>query len=190
MENTKEEELKGFPIFDPTQDLSQARGQRRMKRGVGSKGLTEADIVDAQGKARSAMEAARILGVSYNTYKKYARLYGILENLKNPTGIGIAKGYNLKRGKYSLDDLMKGMYPDYPVWKLKKRILLNGYMLEKCNNCGFEERRLTDHKVPLVLDFIDGDRRNHIYDNLRMLCFNCSYLINGNLTCPRANFNY
>jgi len=30
-------------------------------------------------------------------------------------------------------------------------------MLEKCNNCGFEERRVIDGKVPLVLDFEDGD---------------------------------
>ena len=28
------------------------------------------------------MEAARLLGVSYNTYKKYARKYGIFEDLK------------------------------------------------------------------------------------------------------------
>ena len=58
-------------------------------------------------------------------------------------------------------------------------------MLEKCNNCGFEEKRLTDGKVPLVLDFIDGDRKNHEYENLRMLCFNCSFLINGNLSGPK-----
>ena len=44
-------------------------------------------------------------------------------------------------------------------------------MLEKCNNCGFEEKRLTDGKVPLVLDFEDGDRKNHKHENLRMLCF-------------------
>ena len=58
-------------------------------------------------------------------------------------------------------------------------------MLEKCNCCGFEEKRLTDGKVPLVLDFKDGDRKNHKYDNLRMLCFNCSFLLNGNLTGPK-----
>jgi 5-methylcytosine-specific restriction endonuclease McrA len=110
--------------------------------------------------------------------------------LKNPDGIGIRKGYNIKRGKYSLDDILKGKYPEYPVWKLKQRLLLNGYMLEKCNNCGFEERRITDHKVPLVLDFLDGDKTNHLYDNLRMLCFNCSFLLNGNLTGPKKEFEY
>ena len=189
MEN-KENEEKVFPNFDPTKDLSQAGKQRRMKRGLGAKPLLESEIKDAQKKARSAMEAARLLGVSYNTYKKYARKYGIFEDLKNPDGTGIRKGYNLKRGKYSLDDILKGKYPEYPIWKLKQRLLLNGYMLEKCNKCGFEERRITDHKVPLVLDFQDGDRKNHLYENLRMLCFNCSFLINGNLTGPKKEYEY
>ena len=35
-----------------------------MKRGLGSKPLMESEIKDAQEKARSAMEAARLLGVS------------------------------------------------------------------------------------------------------------------------------
>jgi len=187
MEN-KDEKI--FPNFDPTKDLSIAGKNRRMKRGLGSKPLLESEIKDAQEKARSAMEAARLLGVSYNTYKKYARKYGIFENLKNPDGTGIRKGYNLKRGKYSLDDILKGKYPEYPIWKLKQRLLNNGYMLEKCNECGFEERRITDHKVPLVLDFIDGDRKNHKYENLRMLCFNCSFLINGNLSGPKKEYEY
>ena len=192
MENIENEESKEpeFPNFDPTQDLTLATNNRRMKRGLGAKALMESEIKEAQGKARSAMEAARILGVSYNTYKKYAKLYGIFEDLKNPEGVGIQKGFNIKKGKYSLDDILKGEYPDYPVWKLKRRLISNGYILEKCNECGFEERRLTDHKVPLVLDHMDGDRTNHKYDNLRMLCLNCSFLINGNLTGPKKEYDY
>ena len=192
MENIENEESKEpeFPNFDPTQDLTLATNNRRMKRGLGAKALMESEIKEAQGKARSAMEAARILGVSYNTYKKYAKLYGIFEDLKNPEGVGIQKGFNIKKGKYSLDDILKGEYPDYPVWKLKRRLISNGYMLEKCNECGFEERRLTDHKVPLVLDHMYGDRTNHKYDNLRMLCLNCSFLINGNLTGPKKEYDY
>ena len=188
--NIEEAEEKVFPNFDPTTDLSQAGKQRRMKRGLGAKPLLESEIKDIQKKARSAMEAARLLGVSYNTYKKYARKYGIFEDLKNPDGTGIRKGYNIKRGKYSLDDILKGKYPDYPIWKLKQRLLNNGYMLEKCNTCGFEEKRLVDCKVPLVLDFIDGNRQNHLYENLKMMCFNCSFLVNGNLTGPKKEYEY
>ena len=61
MENKNE---KIFPNFDPTKDLSLAGKNRRMKRGLGSKPLMESEIKEVQTKARSAMEAARLLGVS------------------------------------------------------------------------------------------------------------------------------
>ena len=185
----EQEEVKGFPNFDPTKDLSLAP-QRRTKRGLGARPLLESEIRGIQKKARSAAEAARLLGVSYNTYKKYAREYKVFEDLKNPSGIGIRKGTQTSGGFHSLDDVLNGKYPNYPVWKLKKRLLLNSYMEEKCNNCGFCERRVTDHRVPLILDFLDGNRKNFTYDNLRMLCFNCSFLINGNLTGPRKEYEY
>jgi len=110
--------------------------------------------------------------------------------LKNPFGLGIRKGTNTHSGFHALDSILEGKHPNYPVWKLKKRLLLSGYVEEKCCNCGFEERRITDHKVPLVLDFMDGNRKNHLYDNLRMLCFNCSFLINGNLSGPKKEYEY
>jgi 5-methylcytosine-specific restriction endonuclease McrA len=162
----------------------------KLKRGLGAKPLLEAEIRKAQSMSKSAAEAARNLSVSYNTYKKYAKMYGIFEDLKNPTGIGIKKNTQVASMHYPLDELLKGVHPKYPIWKLKKRILLSGYMEEKCSNCGFCERRMSDYRVPLVLDFLDGDRTNHKYENLRMLCFNCSFLINGNLTGPRKEYYY
>jgi hypothetical protein len=182
-------EIREFPNFDPTQNLSLAP-QKRTKRGLGARPLLESEIKDIQKKARSAAEAARLLGVSYNTYKKYAREYKIFEDLKNPSGIGIRKGTTTTHGFHALDDILAGKFPNYPVWKLKKRLLLSGYVEEKCCSCGFEERRVTDHRVPLILDFLDGNRKNFTYDNLRMLCFNCSFLINGNLTGPRKEYEY
>jgi 5-methylcytosine-specific restriction endonuclease McrA len=190
MENEDKKPPMKIPDFDPTQDLSQAPSHKTRKRGLGAKPLLENEIKEAQSKARSAMEAARLLGVSYNTYKKYARKYGIFENLKNPDGTGIRKGYNIKRGKYALDDMIKGKYPNYPVHKFKSRLLKNGYKQEKCENCGFEERRIIDHKVPLVLNFKDGNRKNHQWDNLEMLCFNCYYLTVGNLVGPKNLYDY
>ena len=54
MENKKE---KIFPNYDPTQDLSLAGKNRRMKRGLGAQPLLESEIKEVQKKARSAMEA-------------------------------------------------------------------------------------------------------------------------------------
>jgi len=176
-------------VFDPTQNLSLAPKQRS-KRGFASRPLMESEIRDVQKRARSAAEAARLLGVVYNTYKKYAQMYGIFEDLKNPSCIGIPKKSNGGIGNYPLDDILAGKHPTYDISKLKKRLLLNGYLEEKCCLCGYEERRLTDHRVPLVLDFVDGDRKNFLYDNLRMLCLNCSFLHNGNLTGPKQLYYY
>jgi hypothetical protein len=184
-----EDEFKEFPNFDPTQDLTKAP-QRRTKTGTGYRPIMESEIKDIQKKARSAREASRLLGVSYNTYKKYAKQYGLFEKLKNPSGVGIRKG-SMARSMYApLDDILAGKYPTYPIWKLKKRLLLSGYMEEKCSCCQFEEKRLTDDRAPLLLDFLNGDRTDHSYDNLRMLCFNCYFLQVGNFSGRRKEYSY
>jgi 5-methylcytosine-specific restriction endonuclease McrA len=184
MKNYKE-----FPNYDPTHDLSKAPKVRN-KRGMGAKPILEWEIRDVQKKARSAAEAARLLGTSYNTYKKWAKIYGVFEDLKNPSGIGIRKT-NPNTGEFhKLDDILAGQHPNYPIWKLKRRLLLNGYMKEECCNCGYCERRITDHRVPLILDFLDGNRKNHSYENMRMLCFNCYFLIVGNITGPKKEYLY
>jgi hypothetical protein len=182
---------RGFGVFknyDPTKDLSQAPSY--ITKNGAAKPLLASEIKEAQSKARSAAEAARILGVSYNTYKKYAREYGIFEDLKNPDGVGISKGANYIKGPVPLEEIFEGKHPNYPHWKLKKRLLKSGYLEEKCANCGFDERRITDYKVPLLLDYIDEDKTNLKYENLQVICFNCAYLIRGNLTGPKKLFDY
>ena len=165
--------------FDPSKDILQIG--RGTKRGLGRRIFLQSEIELAQKSARSEAEAARILGVAYNTYKKWAEKYGIFGNIKNQSGAGIPKGISNSTFKYTLESLMNGEHPQYPLAKFKKRLLEGGYLPEKCMNCGFEERRIMDFKVPLILDFQDGDKTNWQHDNLRMLCFNCSFLMNGNL---------
>lgn len=174
---------KSFPNLNPINNMKYIAPKRR-GRGTGSIPLLESEILEVQKVARSANEAARMLGVCYNTYKKYATMYGVFNNLINQRGSGIPKGFSVAgqpKPITELDDILEGKHPEYPTWMLKKRLIENGYMLEKCNNCGFEERRVVDFKVPIMLDFLDGDNTNYKYDNLRFLCYNCSFLLNGNL---------
>ncbi len=90
------------------------QSNKRTKRGLGAKPLLESDIKDAQNKSKSAFEAARLLEVSYNTYKKYAKLYGIFEDLKNPFGVGLVKsGVSKTKKPKKLSD---------EQWEIKKRI--------------------------------------------------------------------
>ena len=53
--------------------------------------------------------------------------------------------------------------------------------MEQCNCCSFEERRVVDYKVPLVLNFKDKNKKNWKQDNLEFLCYNCYFLNVGNI---------
>jgi hypothetical protein len=81
---------------------------------------------------------------------------------------------------YQIDKILEGVYPDYPIWKLRNRLLSLGIFPEVCNSCGYCERRVTDDTVPLLLDHVDGDETNHCVENLQMLCINCYYMQTGN----------
>jgi transcriptional regulator with XRE-family HTH domain len=100
--------------FNELQQLIE-QSNKRMKRGKGATPLLENDIREAQSKSLSAHDAARKLGISYNTYKKYAKSYGIFENLKNPFGIGIIKNSVTKISK-------KPKKLSDEQWAIRKRI--------------------------------------------------------------------
>jgi hypothetical protein len=156
---------------------------RGVARGSHSKGLSLQQLKEAFSNTKSCMSAARYLHVSYPTLRKYAKMYfdengvSFFEKYKNPKGVGVSKGsYSPDLGRYSLQDVLDGKSPKYPKWKLKKRLLKNSIIEDKCAICGFEERRVSDYKVPLELDFIDGNENNRKLENLRLLCFNCFFL--------------
>lgn len=46
----------------------------------------------------------------------------------------------------------------------------------KCSQCGWSERNPLTGRVPLHVDHIDGDWRNHREENLRLICPNCHSL--------------
>lgn len=143
--------------------------------------LLESEIKAVQDISNSAAEVARKLNVSYNTYKKYAKLYGILERCKCVDSSGIPKVHNPYRGKYPLEEILMGMHPGYSPSRLKIKLLKSKLKLSECEICGFSEPRITDGKIPLVLAFKDGDRSNHVLENLEIVCYNCYHNTHGNL---------
>ena len=143
--------------------------------------LTKRKIIDSQENTKSAMEAARWLGIHYLTYRKYAKIYGIWEQHLNQKGIGIKKGY----GKYRkpLDELLsKDRKVRLSKTYLKNRLIGEGWIEEECSNCGYNEMVIGKTKVCLTIDFIDDDRDNHRLENLRLLCPNCYLSFNGHFS--------
>ena len=142
--------------------------------------LLESEIKEALEKSTSALEAAKRLGVTYPTYRKWADKYGIH---KTP-GWPIKKGKNTRpkkgpispfKGKYPIHEILEGKYPDFPVHRLKDKLIRSGIKKCECEQCGYCERRLTDGKIPLLLNFEDGNFKNHKLENIRLLCYNCTF---------------
>lgn len=115
------------------------------------------------------------MNVSYACYKKYAKLYNLHTTFTNKSGRGVLKTKNPKIGKYPLDDILNGKFPDYPLWKLKDRLIRSGLKPAACEQCGYCERRLTDNKIPLLLVFEDNNEKNHKLENMKVFCYNCSF---------------
>ena len=147
------------------------------------KPLSKEMIVAAQANTKSNMAAARYLHVSYQHYKRYAKLYSLFEDHKNQSGKGIPKF--LKNGKKepALLDIIEGRVSaaSFSPAKIKYRLIEAGYLLEQCSMCGFQERRVLDYKMPLLLHFKDNNKSNYSKENIELLCYNHYFLLVGNI---------
>jgi rubredoxin len=76
-----------------------------------------------------------------------------------------------------------------PQW-IRNYLLLESDF--KCSNCGWGEKNIYSDKIPLEVDHIDGDAKNNLKENLRILCPNCHSLTKtykniGNRVSSRIN---
>ena len=141
--------------------------------------LLKTQILEAMRNSNSNSGAARYLGVNYDRYRKYALVYGLWHQHLNERGVGTPKGFAKLATTVKLRDIFAGKHLNYPLNKLKYRMIKRGLLIEQCTLCGFNERRITDNKLPLILTFKDGNRENMAQDNIHLLCYNCMFLTTG-----------
>jgi hypothetical protein len=153
----------------------QERLKVKLKRGHGARPLLQSEIAAVQAVSKSGREAARRLGVNYLTYRKYAKMYD-MHNLLNPYNKGVKKDVDPEMGKYPLSSILEGHYPDYPVFRLKDKLIRSRKKDACCEMCGYRERRIVDGKIPLLLNFEDGNSKNHKLENIKLLCYNCTFV--------------
>ena len=153
------------------------------------KPLLKSDIERAMAMTKSNRAAARYLHCSYIHYKKWAKNFTdnngttLFDKHKNQSGKGISKFLTNKGKEPALKDIIEGRVPidSYTPEKLKNRLIQESYLQECCNKCQFQERRVADYKVPLILNFKDGNKKNWTLDNLELLCYNHYFLYVGNI---------
>lgn len=158
-------------------------------------GLNESNIRYAMENSRCNSDAALFLNVDIKTYKRYAKMFfdrdtgkTLWEAHKCTERKGIPKRRYSNRDwliKYTITDILAGKFPHLTPRYVKDRLLNCGEYPPVCSHCGFNERRI-DGKIPLTLDYIDGDRTNHKQENIRILCYNCAFMLAGEWRMFRA----
>lgn len=150
--------------------------------------LLETEIMAAQSISKTEAEVARKLGVCFMTYRKYAKMYNLYGRVANMGGKGVNKPIkNEDSGLYPLNKILEGEFPNYSTARLKVRLLRSKRIECKCNRCGFNEERILDRQVPLLLNYIDGDPKNKRRENIELLCYNCYFLyVNNPFGCRKT----
>lgn len=155
--------------------LSKFRNRFRGKSFV----ITKSQLDYAFANSKSCNGAARVLGVDLRTLKKYVELNDMLDtynNHKNFSGKGVPRGGHNRRIQL-VDIIYNNKHPNYDTQKLKHRLISECILEEQCNRCGYNEKRYYDQMSPLILDYIDGNKKNKHIDNLQLLCYNCTFLV-------------
>ena len=165
-----------------------------MGRGRPSKFLSKEQCQAAMAKTKSVRAAARYLNISYGHCIKFFKMYTdketgktFLELHKNQAGKGIPKFLKSKGKEPALIDIIEGRIDasNFSPEKIKYRLIEEGHLEECCNSCGFNERRVLDYKMPLLLHFKDNNKKNYRKDNIQLLCYNCYFLFIGDVFTSR-----
>lgn len=156
-----------------------------------AKPLSKDQILRAMSQTLSNRAAARWLNVSYVHYKKWAKNYDATEEgyetlfaqHLNQSGKGIPKFLSNSGKEPALLDIVEGRVDisSFDPEKIKYRLVTEGYLLEECSNCKFNERRVLDYKIPLLLHFKDKNKKNYRKENIEFLCYNHYFLTVGDI---------
>ena len=81
----------------------------------------------------SMRQAAKLMGMAYNTFKKYAKMYDIWA--PNRGGPVTKSAYQRGFQPVELHDILSGKNKNYSTAKLQYRLTREGYLAEECSNC-------------------------------------------------------
>lgn len=137
-----------------------------------TKKWTDAELIDAHSSSRSVAEILRKLGLipaggNYEFINYHLDRLNLLRPCPDRAwSRGLTVGPKRPIEEYLIHSNGLGRTND-----LRKRLIREGIKQAKCERCGLTE--WNDEAIPLELDHVDGDRKNNLLENLRILCPNC-----------------
>jgi hypothetical protein len=125
-----------------------------------AKNIPKDEFIKICNEELTMARAAAKLNLHFNTFKKYALMYGCYQT--NQSGKGISKNIGPQR---------KTLLEYHSRAGARKRILRDQLLDYKCDSCGINE--WNGKSISLELDHINGKRDDHRLENLQFLCPNC-----------------
>lgn len=96
------------------------------------KQINKEEFIEICQQSESMMQAAQKLNMHFNTFKRYAIKFGCY--ITNQSHKGMKLG--ARKTRIKTEDILNGAYPEYQTYKLKKRLIDEGYFEDKCQLCG------------------------------------------------------
>lgn len=148
---------------------------RERSRRSGNRGYSDNDVVQAVKKSTSLRQTLIKLGLkpaggNYATLKKTINELGL--DTSHFRGKGWLKGEQVSiKVQIPLEKILVENSTYSNSSALRQRLIQEGIFIHKCSSCNLNTWK--DKPIPLELDHINGDNRDHRLENLRLLCPNC-----------------
>ena len=103
----------------------------------------------------------------------YTYISKLVKRYKIDTSHFVDQRGGSKKGKELTEYLVKDKFLTLNGNRLKEKLYNSGLKKRECEFCGQGEI-WGGKKISLILDHIDGDRKNNLIENLQILCPNCN----------------
>lgn len=135
---------------------------------------TKEEFEEAVKTSYSIREVLKKLGLvpaggNYKEFHKKVSLWGV--DTSHFTGQGHNKGKSYYRPRKALVDVLVENSTYTTTSTLRKRLIKEGYLEDKCSSCGIDS--WLGESITLHLDHINGTNNDNRIENLRLLCPNC-----------------
>lgn len=138
--------------------------------------FTDAEFVEIVNSCPTMALAAKKLGMAYTTFIRKAIKLGCYKPNPSKKGVKCNELYGYRKNRIPTEDILAGKHPEIATYKLKIRLIREGYLKDECSICGWNKKPEGREFTPCELDHINGNPTDHRLENLRIICPNCHSL--------------